>query len=54
MSSRCSAEISAHDVSPPEPKRTGTRFCAKVIAGLESAAHQRIERALDWQDEPEE
>ncbi|MEV5718474.1 integrase [Amycolatopsis mediterranei] len=27
---------------------------AKVIAGLESAAHQRIERALDWHDESEE
>ena len=27
---------------------------AKVIAGLESAAHQRIEQALDWHDEPEE
>jgi hypothetical protein len=24
---------------------------AKVIAGLESAAHQRIEQALDWRDE---
>ncbi|VVJ21122.1 Integrase [Amycolatopsis camponoti] len=24
---------------------------AKVIAGLESAAHNRVEKALDWQDD---
>ncbi|MBE1502696.1 integrase [Amycolatopsis lexingtonensis] len=27
---------------------------AKVIAGLESAAHQRIEQALDWRDQSDE